>query len=748
MARQSVGSVPVRSGFGGVITRKILLPFPFRLRARKAISWNRNVGSADMKVLRILMLAVLWLNIAASGFAQSSPLDIACDRMFPVRSEGPISILVKMTPLTSTIIEGQLEFRLFNGKELLYTMVSEAEVVNPPSKTSRYVLPAPKIHGYVQQLDLEVDFVNSQSRLRYGPFPIQVPLPNERDLIIGTVVPETSTRLPPEVDKFVDSLKLERMSPLENDKSLKTILTQIPPGRLPPDAISYCNFDILFIGAEGFTAMKESQWPPILEWVAAGGSLCLMPTDNLSPHHIVFLNKLLEKQTPRDPFLLGPENELMTREGVSKKATYPIRRGLGRISLVPLDLKASLINEGSVEWKEMQAHLWKFRSDQRNLLMTDGKWGMAVLQKQEDLLKQSGQNYYYQNIRGDHRRLVYLPINSGDQLIQKIVPSNLRIIPLPLIGFILLLYVLAIGPGDYLILGRLKMRKWTWVTFPVITLVFSGGALWMAEWYMNTGDSRRSAVFVDVGHDGQINRVNRFEMLFNSRQKIVETPLTRSLFAPLDHQMYGASSLHTYQQSQYGPNREFVGSAEITGRVPGNFTARQQTPKWVPQLNRIMSFQTEPYAVKLDWQKFKVNANTDWNTRVKEPGWKDEIIKQIRGEFGSQLVQIGVFNGGHYFDVYGTNRIFRPDNHDQYNASQRVYYNSYQNNQSDFLTDVCCPQDGGLFGIITAMSPHGGRQLEDLAMHDPSDVNQWLLIVGIERDGNIIIYRKLFSGTD
>jgi len=51
--------------------------------------------------------------------------------------------------------------------------------------------------------------------------------------------------------------------------------------------------------------------------------------------------------------------------------------------------------------------------------------------------------------------------------------------PLPLswlIGFSIV-YLLVIGPGDYLVLRWMNKQPWTWVTFPITVVVFSGAAL-------------------------------------------------------------------------------------------------------------------------------------------------------------------------------------------------------------------------------------------------------------------------------
>lgn len=269
----------------------------------------------------------------------------------------------------------------------------------------------------------------------------------------------------------------------------------------------------------------------------------------------------------------------------------------------------------------------------------------------------------------------------------------------------------------------------------------------MAEWYMNTGDARRSVYFIDVGIEGQPERVNQFEMLFNSRQKVSETPLSRSLFTSLDHQMYGAGSYQQMSRGRAGAGTGFVGPAELTGRIPGRFVARQLTPKWVPQLNRILTLNTEPFATKLNWQQFEQAENPDLLTMPQDAPWMKSVVEPIKAAFPSKQLTIAVYTGGKYIHLAGERKLLAP-----HGQPDPRYGNQYQawnsSSQFDFLSDVSMLQDAGLFSVVSSLSPTGGRQLEDMSMVDPSDPRQWLLVVGYQDGQNWIVYRKLYAGIE
>ena len=48
--------------------------------------------------------------------------------------------------------------------------------------------------------------------------------------------------------------------------------------------------------------------------------------------------------------------------------------------------------------------------------------------------------------------------------------------------------------------------------------------------------------------------------------------------------------------------------------------------------------------------------------------------------------------------------------------------------------------------LILACTEHGGPDLEDQPMFDPTDRRQWLLVVVTQQGNRIVIYRRLYFG--
>lgn len=60
---------------------------------------------------------------------------------------------------------------------------------------------------------------------------------------------------------------------------------------------------------------------------------------------------------------------------------------------------------------------------------------------------------------------------------------GVRLVPFWLVVAMVIVYLAALGPGDYFFLRRfVQHMQWTWVTFPAIILAFSAAAWWLGGW--------------------------------------------------------------------------------------------------------------------------------------------------------------------------------------------------------------------------------------------------------------------------
>ncbi|WP_147274405.1 hypothetical protein [Bremerella cremea] len=89
-----------------------------------------------------------------------------------------------------------------------------------------------------------------------------------------------------------------------------------------------------------------------------------------------------------------------------------------------------------------------------------------------------------------------------------------------MIGAILVVYLVLIGPGDYFFLRRFKLRmEWTWVTFPVIILLASIGIWRLATWSKGTALKLNHVEVLDVDMASSTVRSTSWFHLFSPETK-------------------------------------------------------------------------------------------------------------------------------------------------------------------------------------------------------------------------------------
>jgi hypothetical protein len=147
--------------------------------------------------------------------------------------------------------------------------------------------------------------------------------------------------------------------------------------------------------------------------------------------------------------------------------------------------------------------------------------------------------------------------------------------PLAISGF-LGLYVLAVGPINYLILRRVKRRELAWLTVPALVVVFSAGAYFTGYQLRGGQPSLHRLAVVQVWPDAGQARVDGLVGLFSPRRSQYDIAFGPGFLArpmPIDSGSPGANTF-TVQQSDgtlIRAVRMEVGAVEpfvVQGQVP------------------------------------------------------------------------------------------------------------------------------------------------------------------------------------
>ncbi len=761
----------------------------------------RLVAKMHKHLIVGVTLLTAWLGGLQGAFAQTAQVII--DRAAtspPLRSDAPMTIIWRIQSQASKLVDGQLEVTIHDGPELLGHAVVKDIVLSSGEQIVRTILPPIESNNQSGTFTARAKFVSQNVQLG-DEYSIEIPAPSPwgRHMVAllcvpGHVNPASDTR------QLVDRLRIENWNADSTDVTIKTYQAFVRPDDMPPDPLGYCGYDLVILAYEGLAEFKESQIKPLLEWVDAGGSLCLVPGQaTLKDYHIAFLNRVARASDSEPQFVLDSSGRLVTpgskgdgatEDGDGATPAILRRHGLGRIAIVPGKLDR-LLTGHDTELRTLLAFLWKMRKDRLAEFLNSGTYLVKTekpvdeVQKGENDWANRDFNVSYAKIRRDHYQLAQLPLQSGDQLLSRLMPEGLRVVPMSLIGVILIVYVLLIGPGDWFVLGAIKRRKWTWFTFPFVTVALTLLTVWLAEWYMQISDNRRAVTFYDVGANGRIARRNRFEVLFQGSERDVITELNREIFSAMTLQRFSNAMWYTIQQQQrqgVDQRRAYTQVPYVEGRVPAQYTVRQFVSQWTPQLNRRFTIPRIPTpaaqeskdpaapdanpAHSFDWSQFadlkKYNSQTltvvagaDGKVPQPDKQLRNDLIARVKQTFGESAHIAAFFNGKrdlmagnfaflHAGPVYGVDAEGNPINQPQ------VYYGNYNPNpnQYSFLDDVSVNGMGGLFDVVSQMSPTGGKDFEDLALIDPSDPDQWLLIVAVERGNEVDLYRKLYTKED
>ncbi|MCH9727772.1 MAG: hypothetical protein K0U86_22965, partial [Planctomycetes bacterium] len=453
-----------------------------------------------------------------------------------------------------------------------------------------------------------------------------------------------------------------------------------------------------------------------------------------------FLNNLIENKT-NSPFLINSEGNLKFDQSMQ---IWFQRTGWGRAVVVlenALDENALSSNEMS----RIPFFLWKLKESQKVYYQKEDKWDHHTLVK-SFLKTQKQTNYNNLNAYSINELLSlnYRPIFTGGAVVTSLMPAEMRVVPSWIIMAVLLGYVLIIGPGEYFILGKLRIRRFTWITFPLISIGFALIAFMLSDYFMQTSYERKVLAIYDLDAQGEPVKENKIELIFTGSYQQIETKIKSGLFTPMNHSELGM--IPNYNMYARNMSTALVGPPFYSGSIPTQYSVFQLMPQWTPQLNRIVHNYPEELSAPFDWSTIRVE-------QLKSDLGRQKIHKQIKTAFGNRA-QLLVYKGGadgqvKRFPLYQPN-----DYHPSQIRNSKAYalvnpmlhsyqrYAGHQQTQHSFMDDVCVRNQMGLFQIISQTSPSGGNNYEDLSILDPSDPKQWLVVVYVPGKDQDTIYRQ------
>ncbi len=538
---------------------------------------------------------------------------------------------------------------------------------------------------------------------------------------------------------------------------------------LPQDPLSYCAFDMVLLSDGALARLTTDQLAGLTKWVRGGGSVCVLPDVPMKPQHLDFLRTLFEHGTGNPANLtLDSEGRLLVVSDVNDPVLFS-HFGLGRAVLLP-SVESLEQRLNSEELGSVVAFLWKVR---RNQAVWKGKpWtGISMINQLKTLGIDAQQDergvyvtegnvrqlsrYFYGGVqisngrfylRREHLKSMFGindQINPRTEALlafaeQSLLPSDVEMVPAWMLALILCGYVLTIGPIDYFVLGWLRIRKYTWILFPIVTLAFTFIMIAAANRYMGSDDTGGKLVITDVVDDGIVARQTVLSTLFVGAQSEIRTSHTTQLVVQAEDSFSAADWPATFGQ---GPEKQPDVPLNYFGHFPQNYSIAQKVQQWSPVSLRTLSL--EPDDVKL--------PAIDWSdqTLVTTPEGNEKLRQAIHGAktvSGMKHMAV-VYHNGSISPLYGEYQegvqTLQPNVLYPYNNSQPPGRDAAFNQLLSFLP-TSKTQDQSFFRIVSQVSPEGAGSLEDLAFLDAADPEQWALVVMRSDGENIEVFRKLY----
>jgi hypothetical protein len=323
----------------------------------------------------------------------------------------------------------------------------------------------------------------------------------------------------------------------------------------------------------------------------------------------------------------------------------------------------------------------------------------------------------------------YAPLNSQQplqKLSQSLSPQRLVTIPIWQFAVMLLAFLLVVSLGDYYLLGALRLRRWTWLLLPTVSLGVAWATARMAENSLGENDAQAELLLVDVGRQGVPVRSSRFQLTVAAQPKILREEVVNGL---LVNETEASEVLARQAQNELRRQGAFAEAslaakqfeADIPlseGLPPYRYIFEQTLKKWAPVLTRLTrvgppekgpDFPWKEWG-RLDLTQIAAQRQVLREVQAREPRAQVWVIHQGRLNFLGDVLQLT-------------------------ETLQGI---------GQFMLDISGDiPEAGFFSYVSRVSPTGHSNLEDLRLLDSTDPDDLLLVVAVPQENNTVVFRFL-----
>jgi hypothetical protein len=176
----------------------------------------------------------------------------------------------------------------------------------------------------------------------------------------------------------------------------------------------------------------------------------------------------------------------------------------------------------------------------------------------------------------------------------------------------------------------------------------------------------------------------------------------------------------------------------VVDRFPSSYQIVQQIRQWRPYLNRFFWIDPKPSVI---YQPPGVPgpAGFDWD-HARDPTGSPggvSLAERVRRAFGPNACAL-LLRGPEAISVLN-------------NLGELRHWSVAIGRRSvpliDTVRELCQRTPDQLFAHVWALSPNGGPELDDLGVADSTDPNQTVLVIAVETESTLYLYRRVYTGS-
>ncbi len=510
------------------------------------------------------LLALLLVHLVAVSEEEPPPLtaSLQVDGVQP-RSGAPWWARVTLTSAAPAILEGHLVLSVdfFGDGNAVERFRTGELVLRPGEQSFRMLLPDLGTGGV-----LSLSFEAGDAVHRLGSQPLAW-LAGQDTVTICSAEPVAAAAV---TTALLNGLRVERVVEQRRRRSgmpTVTMFARVDPSRLPDRPIGFCAFDLVLLTGPGFLGLSAGQLDALEAWVLAGGSIVVATgggqRSGFGERHVRFLNRLADSDDP-----VVERDRAGRLSWASEPGPTRMRLAEPGVGRAALSIDDTLPDPDAPWFRDAVRFLWNTRPRVGPTTIVGGP-GVPL----QPFVEQSLQ------------------------------PEGVSLLPWWLVAILLLGFLAATSPLDYLILGRLRRRSLTWLIFPALTVGFTFLVVELSDEFLTSRLDRRRLVLQDGLPDGTVVRRSEFDLFYAAFDRVHEETGSDVIVSALERQEY----------SLYAPDPvpSILRDAKYEGHLASRSTFRLPLKKWRPQLVRRLELgpgaplppEVETAFEQIDWNR-------------------------------------------------------------------------------------------------------------------------------------------------